>query len=785
MLEIKNISKKYVTATLEQIALDNVSINFRSNEFVAILGPSGSGKTTLLNIIGGLDHYDTGDLIINGVSTKKYKDRDWDSYRNHRIGFVFQSYNLIMHQSVLSNVELAMTLSGVNRKERNKRAKEALKSVALEKHMHKKPSQLSGGQMQRVAIARALVNNPDILLADEPTGALDSETSIQIMNLLKEVAKDRLVVMVTHNPDLANEYANRIIKLKDGKIIDDSNPYKNQNENEVRVRDKKVALSMKTAFGLSLNNLMTKKGRTFLTAFAGSIGIIGIALILALSNGMQDYINKTEKETLANYPLTINKNATNYFDMMTANNVTDKECEENKICVQDDITNNTNNVVVKKNNLSKFIQAINDNYHDLSSYISNVENGFNLNLEVYDKTEYIKVNNQSIMQTMSSSWKELSNNQEMLSTQYQLVSGKMPANSSEVVLVVNYQQEIPASLLYALRISPDLNEFVKKAILGEKIELNNIKYNYDNIIGKKYKLVLATDYYIKESNKWINQETDEEYLKKIVDAGTDLTIVGIIKPTSEDVNVGTDYVGYKTDLTQEVINKINASAIVKEQKENKAINIFTGKEFDNIDSYESNLEKLGSKDLSNPDTINIYPKNYDAKAKIKTIIDEYNNEQNEEDKISYTDYVGELMKSITSIVNIITYVLVAFVAISLVVSSIMIAIITYISVLERIKEIGILRAIGASKKDITKVFNAETMIEGMFAGILGIFVTWLLCMPISKIIENISKVPNMAVLPWQAGLVLILISTILTIISGLIPAKIASKKDPVESLRSE
>ena len=820
MLEIKKISKVYITENLKQTALDDVSINFRKNEFASILGPSGSGKTTLLNIIGGLDHYDKGDLIINEISTKKYNDRDWDSYRNHRVGFVFQSYNLISHQTILQNVELALTLSGVSKNERRKRAKKALKEVGLEKHIHKKPSQLSGGQMQRVAIARALVNDPDILLADEPTGALDSVTSEQIMGLLKKVAEDKLVIMVTHNPELAEKYSTRIVKLKDGVIIDDSNPYdgkedtRNDYEKELK-KTKKTSMNLKTALSLSLNNLMTKKGRTMLTAFAGSIGIIGIALILSLSNGVQEYIDKTEKETLSSYPLSIESTSIDFSSMMTSRMKEDKEvtCKDKNICTTDDITNNFGilmSTATVKNNLKEFKKSLDANYKNINDYVTDIQYMYNLDLQIYSsKTDngMIKVNpntldlsgngtsevtNSSGMMAMSTQssnvFEELIDNDDLLSGQYDILTGRMPKSFNELVLVVDENSQIPASVMYSLDIEDrsELTDVINKVKKKEEVSLDSINYDYTNLVGTKYKLVLNTDYYKKENGIWKDYSKDTEYLKELVNNAIELEIVGVIKVSEDAVEASSSFVGYTHDLVEYVINKINDTDIAKEQLDNKDTNILTGFGFDGFTStYESNLALLGINDLNNPNIINIYPKDYDSKERIIDIIDAYNNNQSDENKIQYTDYVGVLMSGITTIVNVITYVLIAFVAISLIVSSIMIAIITYISVLERTKEIGILRAIGASKKDVTRVFNAETMIEGLVAGVMGILITLLLNIPINAIVKSALGVTNIASLPVLGAITLIIISVLLTVIAGLIPSRMASKKDPVESLRSE
>ena len=810
MLELKKITKIYKTGTFTQKALNNVSINFRENEFVSILGPSGSGKTTLLNIIGGLDKYDSGDLIINEVSTKKYKDKDWDSYRNHRIGFVFQSYNLIPHQTVLSNVELALTLSGIGKKERKRRAIKALKEVGLGDHIYKKPNQMSGGQMQRVAIARALINNPDILLADEPTGALDSDTSVQIMNLLKKISKNKLVIMVTHNPDLAKEYSNRIISLKDGEVIDDTNPYDGKEIIEYKkVKTKKTSMSFFTALSLSLNNLMTKKGRTLLTAFAGSIGIIGIALILSLSNGVNNYIAKVQEDTLTSYPLTIEKNSvdtsTLITSFMSSNSSSDHELDavySNNI-MTDLISTMYGGITT--NNLTDFKEYIESN-EELDEYVNDIKYTYNLDLQIYTEGS-VKVNPSNMMSmftsdsqsTTSSSltsgiaiFNELTTNEKLLNSQYEVIAGKMPEEYNEMVLIVDENNEISDFVLYSigLKDQSEIQETMKKMMSGEEIQdFEETTYSYEDILNTNYKLVLNSDYFKKENGVWVDKSNDVSYVKKLVEDGIDLKIVGIIKP-SEDSNISTtNGVGYTKELTEYVINQINDSEIVKEQLENKDINVFTNKKFENLESLDNNLTKMGVVDLDEPYTINIYPKDFESKDEIEEIIKEYNDnkisEGKEEDKIEYTDYVGLLMSSVTTIVNVIGYVLIAFVSISLVVSSIMIGIITYISVLERTKEIGILRSIGASKKDISRVFNAETFIVGVTAGLIGVGLTCILNIFINIIIKNISGVVVEASLPLAGAITLVIISTLLTVIAGLFPAKVASKKDPVIALRTE
>ena len=850
MLQLKNITKEYHTEGFDQKALNKVSIQFRQNEFAAVLGPSGSGKTTLLNIIGGLDHYDSGDLIINQISTKKYNDRDWDTYRNHRVGFVFQNYNLISHQSVLANVELALTLSGVGKKERRKRAKKALEEVGLKEHMKKRPSQLSGGQMQRVAIARALVNDPDILLADEPTGALDTATSKQVMDILKKVANDRLVIMVTHNPDLAKEYSTRIIQLQDGKVIHDTNPYEGKEEKEEKAgktKTKKTSMSIKTALSLSLNNLMTKKGRTVLTAFAGSIGIIGIALILSLSHGINRYIAKTEEETLSSYPLTIEKDSVDMSSMIQtlAGNQDSEEFDDNKIHsvnIMGDMFE-TMSQQVKHNNIKDFKEYLDQN-NEIKKYTTDISYSYQVQLNLYknDLSKVTRVNPTTVLDTIGMGtssvsslysgmlsnydvFYELLDNEKLLKQQYDLVSGEWPKEYNEMVLTVGKNNEISDYTLYSLGIlsQDDLKEQFNNMTSGKEVSFEDHAYDPDEFVGLEFKLLLNTDYYQKENGIWVNKSDEDSYMKDLLAQAESVKIVGIIKQNEEAVSTGRDYglVGYQKDLMTHVINRINESEIAQEQKENENINVFTGSEFttssdfdmssltqeqlmafqnmsqeematfmksysENMtSSYEENLAKLGIASLDNPDFVYLYPKDFDSKEEIVKLIEEYNKGKEEVDRIEYTDIVGVMMSSVSSIVNVISSVLIAFVAISLVVSSIMIAIITYISVIERTKEIGILRAIGASKKDISRVFNAETLIEGLVAGVFGIGVTLLLNIPINIIIKKVVDISHISVLPLNGAIVLIAISVLLTVIAGLIPSRMASKKDPVEALRSE
>ncbi len=848
MLELKKISKVYETDSFKQKALDCVSVSFRENEFVSILGPSGSGKTTLLNIIGGLDNYTSGDLIINGISTKKYNDKDWDTYRNHRIGFVFQSYNLISHQSILSNVELALTLSGVSKNERRKRAIKALKEVGLEEHMNKRPNQLSGGQMQRVAIARALINNPDILLADEPTGALDSKTSTQIMKLLKEVAKDRLVIMVTHNSELAEEYSTRIIELKDGEVISDNNPFDGkEEERQNKKKDRKKNMSFKTALSLSFNNLLTKKGRTILTAFAGSIGIIGIALILSLSHGIQNYIDKTEEETLSSYPLIIQKESVDMSTILEslAGSAEQKEYKDEKIhslnIMGDMFTTMTQKV--QRNDLKNFSKYL-ENKSKIEDYSSDIQYSYNVTMNIYknDLENIVQVNPTTVFDSIGMStsgisnaystymsnynvFYEMINNDKLNKQQYNLVKGHWPENYNEVVLQVDKNNQISDYTLYSLGIlsQDDLKEQFVNMTTGKDVHFENTSYSYDELLNTSFRLILNTDYYKKNNGIWINMSDDKEYMKDVLANALELKIVGIIKPNEEAVTGSNTpgMVGYTHELVSHLIEEINKTDIVKEQLENKEKNVFTGREFSTNDSfdikdlsqeelmyiqslsqeelaeymktysenmtssYEENLVKLGIAELDDPDQIAIYPKDFDSKDEIVKIIDKYNAKKAESEQIRYTDIVGVMMSSVSTIVNVISSVLIAFVAISLVVSSIMIAIITYISVIERTKEIGILRAIGASKKDISRVFNAETLIEGLTAGVLGIVVTIILNIPINIIIKKVVNISALSKLPVGGAVILVIISVLLTVIAGFIPAKMASKKDPVEALRTE
>lgn len=850
MLELKEITKEYDVAGSKQLALNKINIKFRQNEFVSILGQSGSGKTTMLNIIGGLDKYTTGDLIINGISTKEYTDHDWDIYRNHRVGFVFQSYNLIPHQTALQNVELALTLSGIGKEERRKRAIAVLKKVGLEKQINKRPNQMSGGQMQRIAIARALVNDPDILLADEPTGALDSETSLQVMDLLEEIAKEKLVIMVTHNPELAVNYSTRIVKLLDGQIIDDTNPFDGKEKNEKSTTSQgkaKTSMSFKTALSLSLNNLMTKKGRTLLTSFAGSIGIIGIALILSLSNGIQKYIEKTEQETLASYPLTIKKESidmSTLFQTLTGHQEA-KEYNDNKIhsinIMGDMFTTVTKEV--KRNNL-KDLKKYLETDSNIKDYTSSIEYTYNVQMNVYknDTSKIVQVNPTTVLDAIGMSasgissayssfmssydvFYEILNNDELNKKTYDVIEGRWPQKYNEVVLLVDKNNQISDYSLYSLGIldQDHLKEQFNNMVSGKDVEFTENSYDPKDLLNLTFKLVLNTDYYKKQNGLWLDMSNDDTYMKKVLEKAEEIKVVGIIKPNEEAVtgNNTAGMIGYTHELMEHLITKTNEQEIVKEQLATPDINVFTkteftsNKEFDmnnlsaeqlkylksmsqaelaefmksyseNLSAtYEQNLTKLGIASIDDPYGINIYPNDFDSKEEITSLIDKYNEDKEEQDKIKYTDVVGIMMSSVSTIVNVISSVLIAFVAISLIVSSIMIAIITYISVIERTKEIGILRAMGASKKDISRVFNAETLIEGLCAGVLGILVTILINIPANIIIKKAVNISNLSKLPIDGAIILIIISILLTVIAGFIPAKIASKKDPVEALRTE
>lgn len=895
MLELNDIKKDYVSGSTTVSALKGINLRFRDCEFVSILGQSGCGKTTMLNIIGGLDKYTSGDLKINGVSTKNYKDRDWDFYRNNSIGFVFQSYNLIPHQTVLSNVELALTLSGVSKAERKRRAIEALEKVGLGEQIHKKPNQMSGGQMQRVAIARALVNNPDILLADEPTGALDTETSIQIMELLKEISKDRLIIMVTHNPELAKDYSTRIVRLLDGVITDDSDPYTLEDmEADIRAKEaakvktsekkikksgkkQKTSMSFFTTLSLSFNNLMTKKTRTILTAFAGSIGIIGIAMILSISNGIQLYIDRVQRDTLSSYPITLQAESIDISSMvtsMTGNSDSEEHEDKSKIYSNDIMGDMINTMVkeVKSNNLSEFKKYIENGGSGIKSYVSDIQYSYDVPLNIYmkDTSNGVEQLNPSTMfdsiygegatstsSAMSSGmgmgmfsnssvWNQLLGNQQVLDEQYDVLAGHWPENYNEVVLVTDKNNEVDDYTLYSLGLKDpeEVRTLFKKMMVGESYETEkDISYTFDEILDTEFKLVMPTDMYKYNdvTGTWDDYSKDDKYMTNVVNNGTDIKVCGIIRPNDDAVSTSiSSGIGYTAKLTEYIIEEVKNSEIAKAQLADTSVDVFTGVPFDNdrnteitmddVNAYmatlspeesaqmqamtsgmsddqilqlfsaslkarttdatlDSNKSKLGITDLDTPSQIDIYATDFDSKEKVQNIIKDYNRLQQddgkEENVINYTDYVGIMMSSVSTIINAISYVLIAFVAISLIVSSIMIGIITYISVLERTKEIGVLRSIGASKKDVSRIFNAETLIEGFVSGALGIVVTLLLCIPANALIKHLTDISNVAQLPVAGGVILIIISMFLTFIAGLIPAKFAAKKDPVVALRSE
>lgn len=986
MLEIRNIVKDYETGSETVHALKGVSIAFRESELVSILGQSGCGKTTLLNIIGGLDQYTSGDLIINGQSTKQYKSADWDIYRNHSVGFIFQSYNLIPHQSVLSNVELALTLSGVSKAERRRRAKEALEKVGLGNQLNKRPNQMSGGQMQRVAIARALVNDPDILLADEPTGALDSETSIQIMELVKEIAKDRLVIMVTHNPELAEKYSTRIVKLLDGRIVGDSDPFdpaKEPAHSEVRktevTKGQKTSMSFLTALSLSKNNLMTKKGRTFLTSFAGSIGIIGIALILSLSNGVQEYINSVERSTLASFPVSIQHETVDYTSLMTSMMNVRDNAEENRdpdrIYTNDISTEMMKTMLseMQTNNLAEFKEYLESDPDGISASIEEIQYSYDSNLYIYGHSadgDIMQINPSTVMsammgQSMADNVSQMTNtysslmgsssmssydafrellSTDMLKTEYEVLAGRLPEAYNEVVVLVTDRNELSDVTLYTLglRDQGELEGMMSSVMAGESFDLDtgDLSFSYDDLMGMEFSMLTAPEFYQKnDDGTWTDMRSDSEFMEQAAENGLKLKVVGILKPDADSLISSTNSggIGYTHALTEYMIDKTNSSELVKAQKENPDVDVFTGIEFPKADeeeeqpmsqseamemltgmlteeqrtklnegimaalteeqqaqiqsammgmvsdeqmnsimmgvltpeqltqlqsgadvnslltdaqkaqmsaqiaasltaeqnaelstmmngmvdptkmytifmqvlttdqlrqlmdmtkepettdaTYDGNLKLLGVAELSEPSSMKIYATDFESKEKITQLIEKYNDskivDDNQADVINYTDYVGLMMSSVSDIINSISYILIAFVAISLIVSSIMIGIITYISVLERTKEIGILRAMGASKRDISNVFNAETLIVGFSAGVIGIAVTLLLNIPINIIIENITGIANVALLPWQGGVILVVISMLLTLIAGLVPAGVAAKKDPVEALRTE
>ena len=910
MLVLQNITKDYPVGDETVHALKGVSLSFRESEFVAILGPSGCGKTTLLNIVGGLDRYNDGDLIINGRSTKEYSAKDWDAYRNHSIGFVFQSYNLIPHQTVLKNVELALTLSGVSKSERRKRAVEVLEKVGLGDQLNKKPNQMSGGQMQRVAIARAMVNNPDILLADEPTGALDTETSIQIMDLLKEISKTKLVIMVTHNPDLADQYATRTVKLLDGKITGDSMPVTETVDEEAGKKANRTSMSFFTALSLSLTNLMTKKARTFLTAFAGSIGIIGIALILSLSNGVQEYIDRVQEETLSTYPLMIQQQTADTSALLSAllgvRNSDSEVHEDGRIYSSNAMGEMMNALLseIKINDLESFKKFLESN-DEIKELVSDIKYTYTCEPNIYMKDTskgVIQLNPSTIMSAMYSAmgasestvsefssmssmygsaatmsvFTELFDNEELMHSQYDLIAGKWPAEWNEVLLIVDDNNEISDFALYSIGLKDptEVEGKIRRMFLGEKIESEKISFSYDDLLALTFRLVSPADYftYNTVSRQWESRQNDETYMKELLfdpEKSAEIRVVGIVRPDEEAVATSANgAIGFTKKLTEYIVNESAKREIVKQQLADPDTDVFTGIPFEktkeltpeeiraefiaNLDvmseteraqtemmfkmmietddtgafdqlkqamaagqefsladfinalpdemllslskssgqkttknTYDTNMMLLGYARLENPYMISIYPKDFKAKDRITEIIKEYNASVPEETKIEYTDFIALLMSSVSTIINAITYILIAFVAISLIVSSIMIGIITYISVLERTKEIGILRSIGASKRDISRVFNAETMIIGFVSGALGILVTVLLNIPINIIIHHFVDISRLSRLPILGAVILIVISICLTLIAGLIPSRIAAKKDPVTALRSE
>ena len=924
MLQIQNISKTYVTGTLEQHALDNVSFNLRDNEFVAILGPSGSGKTTTLNIIGGLDRYDSGDLVINGVSTKKYTDRDWDSYRNHTIGFVFQSYNLIPHQSVLSNVELALTISGVSRKERKQRALAALEQVGLADQAHKRPNEMSGGQMQRVAIARALVNDPDILLADEPTGALDSETSVQVMELLREVAKDRLVVLVTHNTELAQEYATRIIRLQDGHIVGDTNPYEPDLAALAAPEHKnlgRASMSFGTALSLSFNNLRTKKARTLLTAFAGSIGIIGIALILSLSNGVNQYVEDIQKDTMVSYPITITAETIDLTSLVETGAVTSSEgggagggaeggegggagggeSHDDDAVYSSAVTLQMASAVsmsLTENNLTAFKEYLDDPDSDIQQYLGEygIVYSYDVVFSVYTydtegvliDTDGVTIDGSSdsgsssssvISSLLGTSSSGASNFEELLAgsdgelvsdsvkENYEVLCGSWPESFDEVVLVLDEHNEISITTLYELGLLPasDYEELMEALSTGEAVTVESVSWSYEEIIGKTFYVVTESDLYVEnEDGTFSYIGGDAETIESVLEGAIEVTIVGIVRAAedAEDASISA-VIGYTSALTDAIIEHINESAVVQAQEADPDTNVLTGMAFEPADdetkaadaltyleslddsakaellrdyleetygdsemvssmlemsdaelaamldamieegldddtlvaiydayvsagSYEENMEAFGAVDLDSPSSISIYADTFEDKESIVECIEAYNESVSEDEQITYTDYVGLLMSSVTTIVDVISYVLIAFVSVSLVVSSIMIGIITYISVLERTKEIGILRAIGASKRNISQVFNAETFIIGLCSGLIGVGVTLLLLIPGNMLIHAVTGTTAVnAALPVASGVLLVVLAMLLTIVAGLLPSSKAAKKDPVIALRTE
>ena len=885
MLELKGITKDYPSGDTVVHALKGISVTFRDQEFVSILGQSGCGKTTLLNIIGGLDQYTRGDLVINGRSTKSYHDRDWDTYRNHSVGFVFQSYNLIPHQTVIANVEMALVLSGTPAAERRRRAEEALKRVGLGDHLKKKPNQLSGGQMQRVAIARALVNDPEIILADEPTGALDTETSVEVMEILKELSRDRLVIMVTHNPELAERYSDRIVRISDGLITSDSAPVDATRERltpeQVQahaVEDAKKgkrSMSFRSALSLSFTNLMTKKGRTFLTAFAGSIGIIGIALILSLSDGAQNYIAETEESTMGSYPLTIQSTSVNMASMMgsmmgSAAETAAQTVEEGTVSSRDLVTNMVTSVAdgANENDMPAIKEWLESNPGDIEDITTAIEYTYDVPINIYSSDTAdgpVQVNPATVMDalgismgqtqtemlsSMGSSYDvftELLPNRDTWERDYTVVAGRMPESWDEVVLYIDENGRISDYTLYALGLldQSDLRGMMADVIAGREVEqVEGTSYTYDELMGLTFKLVPEAYTYAEQADgTWSDMSEDDAFMTDVINAAETLHVVGIVQPAEGNDETNWGSVLYTPELVEHVIEAGDASPAVTAQEADPTTDIFTGLPFEESSTgltmegiemligqlpaeqgsqlqsyvdelraeglsddeiaeafseqmasqtdnatYEGNLELLGKGDLDNPSTISIYPVDFEAKEQVDQLIDEYNDQiraDGEGTEIQYTDIVGMLMSSVTDIVNAITYILIAFVAISLVVSSIMIGIITYISVLERTKEIGILRAIGASKRDVSRIFTAETFIIGLVSGLLGVGVTVLLDIPVNAIIYAVAGVENLAAVPVGPGVALVVISVVLSLAAGLAPSRMAAKKDPVTALRTE
>ena len=885
MLEVKGITKDYPSGDTVVHALKGISVTFRDQEFVSILGQSGCGKTTLLNIIGGLDQYTRGDLVINGRSTKSYHDRDWDTYRNHSVGFVFQSYNLIPHQTVIANVEMALVLSGTPAAERRRRAEEALKRVGLGDHLKKKPNQLSGGQMQRVAIARALVNDPEIILADEPTGALDTETSVEVMEILKELSRDRLVIMVTHNPELAERYSDRIVRISDGLITSDSAPVDATRERltpeQVQahaVEDAKKgkrSMSFRSALSLSFTNLMTKKGRTFLTAFAGSIGIIGIALILSLSDGAQNYIAETEESTMGSYPLTIQSTSVNMASMMgsmmgSAAETAAQTVEEGTVSSRDLVTNMVTSVAdgANENDMPAIKEWLESNPGDIEDITTAIEYTYDVPINVYSSDTAdgpVQVNPATVMDALGISmgqtqtemlssmgsshdvFTELLPNRDTWERDYTVVAGRMPESWDEVVLYIDENGRISDYTLYALGLldQSDLRGMMADVIAGREVEqVEGTSYTYDELMGLTFKLVPEAYTCAEQADgTWSDMSEDDAFMTDVINAAETLHVVGIVQPAEGNDETNWGSVLYTPELVEHVIEAGDASPAVTAQEADPTTDIFTGLPFEESSTgltmegiemligqlpaeqasqlqsyvdelraeglsddeiaeafseqmasqtdnatYEGNLDLLGKGDLDNPSTISIYPVDFEAKEQVDQLIDEYNDQiraDGEGTEIQYTDIVGMLMSSVTDIVNAITYILIAFVAISLVVSSIMIGIITYISVLERTKEIGILRAIGASKRDVSRIFTAETFIIGLVSGLLGVGVTVLLDIPVNAIIYAVAGVENLAAVPVGAGVALVVISVVLSLAAGLAPSRMAAKKDPVTALRTE